>query len=74
MYTIYDIDDEANKTAVFFRFNGKVMMVDNGLKQTEISREELESLVDWLKINLEKMNRDEWEKQHAKACDCVRPA
>ena len=79
MYTIYDIDDEANKSAVIFRFNGKTMMVDNGLKQTEISREELENLIDWLKICSEKLNRDYWDKLHEKTsnpvcCDCVRPA
>lgn len=75
MYTIYDIDDKEKRTAIMFRFNGKVMTADNGTKEVEISREELESLVDWLKMNLEKMNRDEWEKERKNTCcDCVRPA
>jgi len=80
MYTIFDIDDEANKTAVVFRFNGKVMMVDNGLKQTEISREELDALIAWLRCGLETIDREEWlekEKRGENAtprCECVHPA
>lgn len=79
MYTIYNIDDEKSKsTAITFRFNGKKLMADNGMKEVEVSREELESLIDWLRMNSEKMNRDAWEKDRVKtnncACDCVRPA
>ena len=79
MYTIYNIDDEKSKsTAITFRFNGKKLMADNGMKEDEVSREELESLIDWLRMNSEKMNRDAWEKDRVKtnncACDCVRPA
>lgn len=77
MYTIYNIDDEKSKsTAITFRFNGKRLMADNGMKEVEVSREELESLIDWLRMNSEKMNRDYWDAVHSKntCCDCVRPA
>ena len=78
MYTIFDIEDmKTNENAVIFRFNGQKMTVENGTMRTvEIPREELESLVEWLRCGLEKMNRDYWDKEHAKscACDCVRPA
>lgn len=80
MYTMFNIENKKDdETAVTFTFNGERMAVDNGMyKKTEITREELESLVDWLRCGLEKMNRDAWEKDRAKtnncACDCVRPA
>ena len=77
MYTIYDIDDvNTHENAVVFRFNGQKMVADNGLKSVEIPREELENLIDWLKICSEKLNRDYWDSQHQKTacCDCVRPA
>jgi len=80
MYTIFDIEDmKTNENAVIFRFNGQKMTVENGTMRTvEIPREELESLVEWLRCGLEKMNRDAWDREHAKtnncACDCVRPA
>ena len=78
MYTMFSIENKkSDETAITFTFNGERMAVDNGLyKKTEISREELESLVEWLRCGLEKMNRDAWDKEHARscACDCVRPA
>ena len=76
MYTIFDIEDmKTNENAVIFRFNGQKMTVENGTMRTvEIPREELESLVEWLRCGLEKMNRDAWENNRVKACDCVRPA
>ena len=76
MYTMFNIENKkTDETAVTFTFNGEKMAVDNGVfKKTEISREELESLVDWLRCGLEKMNRDAWENNRVKACDCVRPA
>ena len=80
MYTIYNIDDEKSQsTAITFRFNGKKLIADNGMKEVEVSREELESLIDWLRMNSEKMNRDYWDRQQSKTsdpvfCDCVRPA
>jgi hypothetical protein len=78
MYTIFDIEDmKTHENAVIFRFNGQKMTVENGTMRTvEIPREELESLVEWLRCGLEKMNRDYWDSQHQKTacCDCVRPA
>lgn len=77
MYTIYDIENEkTHECAVIFRFNGQKMTVDSGaeMKTTEISREDLEHLVDWLRINLEKMNRDKWDAEHVRACNCVNVA
>lgn len=79
MYTIFDIDDNENKTAVVFRFNGKTMMVDNGLKQTEVSREELDALIAWLRCGLETIDREEWlakekRRENTACCECVRPA
>jgi len=78
MYTIYDIDDKEKKTAVMFRFNGQRMTVDNGMKEVEISREELDALIAWLRCGLDKMDRNEWlEKEKERkntCCDCVRPA
>lgn len=68
MYTIYDIEDmKTNENAVIFRFNGQKMTVENGTMRTvEIPREELENLIDWLKICSEKLNRDYWDREHAK--------
>jgi hypothetical protein len=73
---MFNIENKkTDETAVTFTFDGAKMAVDNGVfKKTEISREELESLVDWLRCGLEKMNRDAWENNRVKACDCVRPA
>ena len=49
---------------------------DAGTIETAMDREELENLIEWLKIGLEKLNRDYWDSQHQKTacCDCVRPA
>lgn len=71
MYTIYDIEDmKTNENAVIFRFNGQKMTVENGTMRTvEIPREELENLIDWLKICSEKLNRDYWDREHAKTID-----
>lgn len=68
MYTIYDIEDmKTNENVVIFRFNGQKMTVENGTMRTvEIPREELENLIDWLKICSEKLNRDYWDSQHQK--------
>lgn len=68
MYTIYDIEDmKTNENVVIFRFNGRKMTVENGTMRTvEIPREELENLIDWLKICSEKLNRDYWDSQHQK--------
>ena len=75
MYTLYSIENEKkDECAIVFRFDGQKMSVDNGLRTTEISREELESLVEWLKVNLEKLNRDHWDAVHAKTCNCVNVA
>ena len=72
MYTIYDIEDmKTNENAVIFRFNGQKMTVENGTMRTaEIPREELENLIDWLKICSEKLNRDYWDSQHQKTACC----
>ena len=70
MYSTYRIENGPR-----FAFDGQSMTVGNaGPIETAIDREELENLVEWLKISLEKLNRDYWDKQHAKTCDCVRPA
>lgn len=80
MYTMFSIENEkTDETAITFSFNGERMAVDNGMyKKTVISREELNALIEWLKCGLEKLDRDAWDKEHAKtnncACDCVRPA
>lgn len=72
MYTIYDIEDmKTNENVVIFRFNGQKMTVENGTMRTvEIPREELENLIDWLKICSEKLNRDYWDSQHQKTACC----
>lgn len=76
MYTLFYIEDKkTNDNVVTFKFDGLKMAIENGTFHTaEIPREELESLVEWLRVNLEKMNRDKWDQEHAKVCDCVRPA
>ena len=71
MYSTYRIENGPR-----FGFNGSKLTVESDGVETIINREELENLVEWLKINLEKMNRDYWDSQHQKTacCDCVRPA
>ena len=73
MYSTYKIED-----GPVFIFNGSLLTVESDilLLPTPVSREELEQFVEWLKINLEKLNRDYWDSQHQKTacCDCVRPA
>ena len=72
MYSTYKIED-----GPMFTFNGVMLTVEqNRLNETVVNREELEQLVEWLRMNLEKMNRDKWDAEHTKscACDCVRPA
>ena len=71
MYSTYKIED-----GPVFIFNGSLLTVESDilLLPTPVSREELEQFVEWLKINLEKLNRDYWDKQHAKTCNCVNVA
>lgn len=72
MYTIYDIEDmRTNENVVIFRFNGRKMTVENGTMRTvEIPREELENLIDWLKICSEELDRDHWDSQHQRTACC----
>ena len=72
MYSTYTIENGPR-----FVFDGRLMTVgDAGTIETVIDREELENLVEWLKLGLEKLNRDHWDAVHEKSCtcDCVRPA
>lgn len=72
MYSTYIIENGPR-----FVFDGRLMTVrDAGTIEAAMDREELENLVEWLKIGLEKLNRDYWDSQHQKTacCDCVRPA
>lgn len=73
MYSTYKIEDGPS-----FTFNGSLLTVESDilLLPTPVSREELEQLVEWLKMNLEKMNRDKWDAEHARSCSCdlVHPA
>ena len=72
MYSTYTIENGPR-----FVFDGRLMTVGvDGMIETVVDREELENLVEWLKISLEKLNRDYWDSQHQKTacCDCVRPA
>jgi len=71
MYSTYRIENGPR-----FAFYGSKLTVESDGVETTVNREELEQLVEWLKIGLEKMNRDYWDSQHQKTacCDCVRPA
>lgn len=69
MYSTYKIENGPR-----FAFNGSKLTVESDGVETIVNREELENLVEWLKINLEKLNRDYWDKQHAKTCNCVNVA
>ena len=69
MYSTYRIENGPR-----FTFNGSKLTVESDGIETIVNREELEQFVEWLKINLEKLNRDEWDKKHACECDCVNVA
>ena len=69
MYSTYKIENGPR-----FTFNGSRLTVESDGVETIVNREELEQFVEWLKINLEKLNRDYWDKQHTKTCNCVNVA